>query len=228
MAKSVKQLQDEVLSYLDSQGQSKAAFEDVEKLQGVEKLLVLSAANFILKVQENLNQSGRVDTGALASDIESGEVVTGGGSVSITVGYPAGSKAAKYYDFVNKGVKGTRSGSPSDSPYSFKNERVGGLRNAIEGWLKRNNIASRNEDQKKNLSPVQRKRKRLSKMVSESSKIKSLAYAVSVSIKRKGLKKTGFIDKAAKFAFGKEFNDAVAKVLGREVVINIRNGNNSK
>jgi hypothetical protein len=228
MAKSVKQLQDEVLSYLDSQGQSKDAFEDVNKLQGVEKLLVLSAANFILKVQENLNQSGRVDTGALASDIESGEVVTGGGSVSITVGYPAGSKAAKYYDFVNKGVKGTRSGSPSDSPYSFKNERVGGLRNAIEGWLKRNNIASRNEDQKKNLSPVQRKRKRLSKMVSESSRIKSLAYAVSVSIKRKGLKKTGFIDKAAQFAFGKEFNDAVAKIIGREVVINIRNGNNSK
>lgn len=226
MAKSVKQLQDEVLSYLDSQGQSKAAFEDVNKLQGVEKLLVLSAANFILKVQENLNQSGRVDTGALSSDIESGEVVTGGGSVSITVGYPAGSKAAKYYDFVNKGVRGTRGGP--DSPYSFKNERVGGLRNAIEGWLKRNNIASRNEDQKKNLSPVQRKRKRLSKMVSESSRIKSLAYAVSVSIKRKGLKKTGFFDKAGQFAFGKEFNDAVAKIIGREVVINIRNGNNSR
>jgi len=229
MAKSVKQLQDEVLSYLDSQGQSKAAFEDVNKLQGVEKLLVLSAANFIIKVQENLNQSGRVDTGALSSDIESGEVVTGGGSVSITVGYPAGSKAAKYYDFVNKGVKGTRSGSPSDSPYSFKNERVGGLRNAIEGWLKRNNIASRNEDQKKNISPVQRKRKRLSKMISESSRIKSLAYAVSVSIKRKGLKKTGFIDKAAQFAFGKEFNDAVAKIIGKEIALNIRtNGNNNK
>jgi hypothetical protein len=63
-------------------------------------------------------------------------------------------------------------------------------------------------------------------MVSESSRIKSLAYAVSVSIKRKGLKKTGFIDKAGQFAFGKEFNDAVAKIIGREVVINIRNGNN--
>jgi hypothetical protein len=226
MAKSVKQIQDEVLSYLDSQGQSKAAFEDVNKLQGIEKLLVLSAANFIIKVQENLNQSGRVDTGALSTDIESGEVVTGGGSVSITVGYPAGSKAAKYYDFVNKGVSGTR--NKIDSPYSFKNERVGGLRNAIEGWLKRNKLASRNESQKKNLSSVQRKRKRLSKMVSESSRVKSLAYAVSVSIKRKGLKKTGFFDKAAKFAFGREFNDAVAKIIGREVVINIRNGNNSK
>jgi hypothetical protein len=65
-------------------------------------------------------------------------------------------------------------------------------------------------------------------MVSESSRVKSLAYAVSVSIKRKGLKKTGFFDKAAKFAFGREFNDAVAKIIGREVVINIRNGNNSK
>jgi hypothetical protein len=226
MAKSVKQLQAEVLGYLDSQGQSKNAFTDINKLQGIEKLLVLSAANFVIKVQENLNQSGKIDTGALSTDIASGEVITGDGSISISVGYPSGSKSAKYYDFVNKGVKGTRGGP--DSPYSFKNERVGGLWGAIEGWLKRNKLASRNETQKKNLSSVQRKRKRLSKMVSESSKTKSLAYAVAVSIKRKGLKKTGFFDKAAKFAFGKEFNDSVAKIIGREVVINIRNGNNNK
>ena len=227
MAKSVKQLQDEVLSYLDSQGQSKAAFEDVNKLQGVEKLLVLSAANFILKVKENLNQSGRVDTGALSSEIEEGEVQAGAGSVSITVGYPTESKAAKYYDFINKGVSGTR--NKIDSPYSFKNERVGGpMQFAIAKWLRRNASAGRMEDQKKNLSAVQRKRKRLSKMVDQNKKLRSLAYAVSVSIKRKGLKKTGFFDKAAKFAFGKEFNDAVAKIIGREVVINIRNGNNSK
>jgi hypothetical protein len=227
MAKSVKQLQDEVLSYLDSQGQSKAAFEDVNKLQGVEKLLVLSAANFIIKVKENLNQSGRVDTGALSSEIDEGEVVTGGGSVSITVGYPAESKAAKYYDFINKGVSGTR--NKIDSPYSFKNERVGGpMQFAIAKWLRRNASAGRMEDQKKNLSAVQRKRKRLSKMVDQNKRLRSLAYAVSVSIKRKGLKKTGFFDKAGKFAFGKEFNDAVAKIIGREVVINIRNGNNNK
>jgi hypothetical protein len=227
MAKSVKQLQDEVLSYLDSQGQSKNAFTDVEKLEGIEKLLVLSAANFIIKVKENLNQSGRVDTGALSSEIEEGEVQAGAGSVSITVGYPADSKAAKYYDFINKGVSGTR--NKIDSPYSFKNERVGGpMQFAIAKWLRRNASAGRMEDQKKNLSAVQRKRKRLSKMVDQNKRLRSLAYAVSVSIKRKGLKKTGFFDKAAKFAFGKEFNDAVAKIIGREVVINIRNGNNSK
>jgi hypothetical protein len=227
MAKSVKQLQDEVLSYLDSQGQSKNAFTDVEKLDGIEKLLVLSAANFIIKVKENLNQSGRVDTGALSSEIEEGEVQAGAGSISITVGYPAESKAAKYYDFINKGVSGTR--NKIDSPYSFKNERVGGpMQFAIAKWLRRNASAGRMEDQKKNLSAVQRKRKRLSKMVDQNKRLRSLAYAVSVSIKRKGLKKTGFFDKAGKFAFGKEFNDAVAKIIGREVVINIRNGNNSK
>jgi hypothetical protein len=227
MAKSVKQLLDEVLSYLDSLGQSKDAFTDVEKLEGIEKLLVLSAANFIIKVKENLNQSGRVDTGALSSEIDEGEVEAGKGSISITVGYPAESKAAKYYDFINKGVSGTR--NKIGSPYSFKNERVGGpMQFAIAKWLRRNASAGRMEDQKKNLSAVQRKRKRLSKMVDQNKRLRSLAYAVSVSIKRKGLKKTGFIDKAAKFAFGKEFNDAVAKIIGREVVINIRNGNNSK
>jgi hypothetical protein len=228
MAKSVKQLQDEVLGYLDSIGQDASAFKDVNNLPGIERMLVLSAANFIQKVQENLNASGRVNTGALSSDLEEGQVESGGGSVSISVGYPASSKAAKYYDFVNKGVSGTS--NKIDSPYSFKNNRVGGpMRSAIEGWLKNNSLSSRNETQKKNLSSVQRKRKRLSKMVNANSKQKSLAYAVATSIKKKGLKKTGFVDKAADFAFGKDFADAVAKIIGREIAVNIRiNGNNNR
>ena len=236
MAKSVKQLQDEVLAYLDSIGQDASAFKDVNNLPGIERMLVLSAANFIQKVQENLNASGRVNTGALSSDLEEGQVESGGGSVSISVGYPAESKAANYYKYVNKGVRGFESGQP-DSEYTFKNIRnkKGGVLigypfyNSIFEWLKNNRLSSRNETQKKNLSSVQRKRKRLSKMVNANSKQKSLAYAVATSIKKKGLKKTGFVDKAADFAFGKDFADAVAKIIGREIAVNIRiNGNNNR
>jgi hypothetical protein len=45
-------------------------------------------------------------------------------------------------------------------------KRVGGpMRDAISGWLKRNGASGRNESQKKGLSAVQRKRKKLSTMI---------------------------------------------------------------
>jgi len=226
MAKSVKQLQAESLAYLDSIGASQQGFSESVSI-GIQKLLEDSGVNFVLKVQENLAQSGSIDTGALGEELVVNPVEITGDTFTLSIGYPTESQAAKYYDFVNKGVKGTRGGP--NSQYAFKKETVGGpMQFAIAKWLRRNASAGRMEDQKKNLSAVQRKRKRLSKMVDQNKRLKSLAYAVSVSIKRKGIKKTGYLDKAIKFSFGKEFNDAVAKVLGREVVINIRNGNNSK
>ena len=223
MAKSVKQLQDEVLGFLESKGQSKEQFQEVTDLPAIKQLLVLSAANFIIQVQENLNKAGKVDTGTLSTDITAGEIIETGSGYEISVGYPSDSKAAKYYDFVNKGVKGLVSGEPSSSPYAFRKATAGGpMVEALARWYRRNASAGRKEDQKKNLSAVQRKRKKLSKMVSADKKLKSLAYATAVSIKRKGLKKTGFFDNAVKTSFGKEFVQAVAKIAGREIAINIR------
>lgn len=225
MAKSVKQLQAESLAYLDSIGASKQGFTESVSI-GIQKLLEDSGVNFVLKVQENLAQSGSIDTGALGEELVINPVEISSDTFTLSIGYPTESQAAKYYDFVNKGVKGTRGGP--NSQYAFKKETVGGpMQLAIAKWLRRNASAGRLEDApRKDQNKVQRKRVRLSKMVDQNKRLKSLAYAVSVSIKRKGIKKTGYLDKAIKFSFGKEFNDAVAKVLGREVVINIRNGNN--
>lgn len=230
MAKSIKQIEAEVLAKLDSIGVSSKGFKEVDSFGGIEDMMVLAAANFILKVQENLNQSGSIDTGTLASEIEKGEVVNSGGVYSIEVGYKAGSKASKYYDFVNKGVRGTRSGEPSDSPYSFKNDKPGlKMTSAIAGWYRRHATAGRRETQKKNLSSVQRKSKKLSKMVDANKRLRSLAYATAVNIKRRGLKKTGFFDKAVQNTFGTEFVKALAKISGKEIAINLRsNGNNNK
>lgn len=223
MAKSISQLQNEALSFLETKGQGREGFDDVTKLPAITQLLVLSAANFIIKVQENLKNSGKIDTGLLSSSIESGDVIESGGKVEISVGYPANSKAAKYYDFVNKGVKGLRSGEPSDSPYSFRKETAGGaMVEALARWYRRNGASNRNETQKKNLSSVQRKRKKLSKMINADQKVKSLAYATAISIKRKGLKKTGFFDNAVKTSFGQEFVQAIAKIAGKEIAVNIR------
>jgi hypothetical protein len=232
MAKSIKQIEAEVLAKLESKGFGISAteFDEITELKGIEELMVLAAANFILQVQENLNQAGKIDTGTLASDIEKGEITNAGGVYSIDVGYPKGSKASKYYDFVNKGVKGTRSGTPADSPYSFRSDMPGpSMTSAIAGWYRRHASYGRKETQKKNLSAVQRKRKKLSKMVDANKRIKSLAFATAVNIKRRGLKKTGFFDKAIQSSFGPEFVNALAKITGKEIAINIKgNGNNNK
>lgn len=223
MAKSIRQLQAELLDegLLNRLGAQK---EDLSKLPLMEQLLIQSAANFIIKVQENINALGISDTGALSDDISEGELTKQGGKYSIEVGYPSNSKAAKYYDFVNKGVKGIKSGTPN-SPYSFKTLGVSSaMQNNILSWVKRNNIRGDVAITKR-----QAKRQSLSTMVSQASNQKSLAYAIAKGIKKKGLKKTGYFDNAVSSIFGGDFTTAVSKILGQDIRILIRqDGNNNK
>lgn len=223
MAKSNKQIEAEVLAFLDTIGESAEGFREVKNLRGLEKLIGLAVGNFIQRVQENLIKANKVDTGALSRDITQGDLITTGNGYEIEVGYPAGSEAAKYYDFVNKGVKGVRSGQPADTPYSFKNDKPGmNMQLAIAKWYRRNASFGRKETQKQNLSGLQKKRKKLLKMADEATRLRSLAYATSVNIKRRGLKKTGFFDKAVEASFGKDFSRLVAVVSGREIAVTIR------
>lgn len=223
MAKSNKQIEAEVLAFLDTIGESAEGFREVKNLRGLEKLIGLAVSNFIQRVQENLIKANKVDTGALSRDITQGDLITTGNGYEIEVGYPAGSEAAKYYDFVNKGVKGVRSGQPADTPYSFKNDKPGmNMQLAIAKWYRRNASFGRKETQKQNLSGLQKKRKKLLKMADEATRLRSLAYATSVNIKRRGLKKTGFFDKAVEASFGKDFSRLVAVVSGREIAVTIR------
>lgn len=223
MAKSIRQLQAELLDegLLNRLGAQK---EDLTKLPLMEQLLIQSAANFIIKVQENINALGISDTGTLSDDISEGELTKQGGKYSIEVGYPSNSKAAKYYDFVNKGVKGIKSGTPN-SPYAFKTLGVSSaMQNNILSWVKRNNIRGDVAITKR-----QAKRESLSTMVSKANNQKSLAYAIAKGIKKKGLKKTGYFDNAVSSIFGGDFTTAVSKILGQDIRILIRqDGNNNK
>jgi hypothetical protein len=227
MAKSTKQLQAELLSsgVLDKLGASKEDFAALNTLPVLEQYLILSAANFIQKVKDNIEVLGISDTGALSDDISSGDLIKEPQGYSISVGYPRNSKAAKYYDFVNKGVKGVKSGTPN-SPYSFKNLGVGrSMLKNISSWVNRNGI-KRNDV---SITKRQSKRESLSKMVSEASKKKSIAYAVAVNIKKKGLKKTGFFDSAVDSYFGRDFAASVSKMIGQDIKVIIRqNGNNNQ
>ena len=227
MPKSINQLQAELLSSgtLDKLGASQQDFASLGTLPVLEQYLILAAANFIQKVKDNIEVLGISDTGSLSDDISSGELVKESNGYSIEVGYPRGSKAAKYYDFVNKGVKGVKSGTPN-SPYAFKNIGVGRemLRN-IKSWVDRNGIR-RNDVA---ITRRQATRQSLSNMVSEASRSKNLAYAVAVNIKKRGLRKTGFFDSAVDSYFGRDFAVSVSKIIGQDIKVLIRqNGNNNQ
>ena len=68
----------------------------------------MAAANFIQKVKSNIEVLGISDTGALSDDISQGDLIKQPNGYSISLGYPVNSKAAKYYDFINKGVQGVK------------------------------------------------------------------------------------------------------------------------
>jgi hypothetical protein len=223
MAKSIKQLQAELLNegLLNRLGAQK---EDLSRLPLIEQLMIQAAANFIIKVKENIETLGINDTGALSDDISQGELTKQGGTYSISLGYPRGSKAAKYYDFVNKGVRGVKSGAPN-SPYAFKNLGVSrNFQENIFSWVKRNNVKGDVA-----ITRRQAKRQSLSKMVDQAKNQKSLAYAIAVGIKKKGLRKTGYFDNAVNSIFGDDFATAVGKILGQDIRILIRqDGNNNQ
>lgn len=193
-----------------------------KELPVVERLLIASAAQFIQEVQDNLDRMGKVSSGTLSTDIMSGELINSGGSYSISMGYPEGSDGAGYYDFVNKGVKGKKSGKPANSPYSFKKYSAPPVMvKAIYGWLVRNNISARNEDQPRNLSALQTKRQSLRELDPR----QSLAYAIAKNIKKKGLPYTGFFDKAITSVYGTKFVELVAQAIGVDVQVQIIQGN---
>ena len=223
MAKSIKQLQDELLSdsLLTQLGASREDFASARSLPILEQLLIRSAFNFIERVRQNLQALGIDDTGTLSDGITSGDLIKDAQGYTISVGYPKGSKAAGYYDFVNKGVKGVKNQSVN-SPYSFKTINPSrSMVGNIESWVKRNAIRGNDVS----ITRVQSKRQSLSKMVSEASKKKSLAYAIARGIKTRGLKKRPFFDNAVDSMFGQDFSIAVSKIIGQDIRVLIRQGN---
>lgn len=224
MAKSVKQLQDEFaanerlineLSKLESIG--------TDNLPSLEKTIVEFAIEFIKKVQENLKTLNKIDTGGLEKGIAKGELINSAGAYTIEIGYPADSKAAKYYDFVNKGVQGFTSKSPN-SPYKFRNaspSSSGPMVIALQKWMKRQGLISRKETKSTTISSLQRKRKSISELDSS----RQGAWLMARKIKSRGLPRTGFFDDAVEEYFTEGFAEAIAKAVGSDIRIGVRQVN---
>ena len=205
---------------ISSQAGKKSDYASVGELPFVEQTIINYAAQFIIQVQKNLQKANKVDTGRLETDIQEGSLIRDGKSYSIDIGYPASSEGAKYYDFVNKGVKGFKSGTPN-SPYRFRSAfppMNGPMVTAIQKWVKRNGLAQRNETQKYNLSGLQKKRK----SVSELNTGRTTAYLIARKIKQRGLPKTGFFDNAIDEVFNEQFYSKMAKAVGGDLRVYIK------
>lgn len=224
MAKSTKQIQDEFAA-------NETLINELSKLEAIgtdnlpilERTIVEYAIEFIKKVQENLKQLNKIDTGSLVKDIAKGELINSAGTYTIEIGYPADGKSAKYYDFVNKGVKGIKSGSP-DSPYKFRtlNPSSSGLMViSLQKWMKRQGLISRRETKSTTISSLQRKRKAISELDSS----RQGAWLMARKIKSRGLPKTGFFDNAIEQYFGEGFADVIAKAVGSDIRVGVRQVN---
>ena len=205
---------------ISSQAGKKSDYASVGELPFVEQTIINYAAQFIIQVQKNLQKANKVDTGRLETDIQEGSLIRDGKSYSIDIGYPASSEGANYYKFVNKGVKGFKSGTPN-SPYRFRSafpSMNGPMVTAIQKWVKRNGLAQRREDQKYNLSGLQKKRK----SVSELNTGRTTAYLIARKIKQRGLPKTGFFDNAIDEVFNEQFYSKMAKAVGGDLRVYIK------
>lgn len=227
MAKSIKQLQDESLAFLD--GLAANQEYELAKLGGIDKYLLGAAKTFLDRAKDNIIKQGLVSSGDLLSDLTF-EFEAGNNTYTISIGYPKESKAAEYYDYVNKGVRGYVSGSPNsrykfNSPYPSKKMAL-----SILKWTKKLTIREK-YDANVNKTKFGKKRASVTKMVDEAKSKKRLAYAIASSIKKKGIKKSRFFDDALDFTFGQEFVNGLSKIYGKQIGIVIKstfNGNNNQ
>lgn len=165
---------------LDGLGTSK---DDLRPKDTLTELIVL-AGDFVISAQDNLNKSNANASGMLSESLVISDPRTEGKIVTVDVTMNA------YGQFVNKGVKGTKAGK-SNAGFAFKNDLPSkNMVDAIREWIKTAGLSSSSSDVKKYGAYGKNEKKNSS--VSQLDR----AYAVARSIKQKGLKPTGFLDKA--------------------------------
>jgi hypothetical protein len=193
------------------------------ELPVIETLLKNFGADFITTAQENLRANGSIASGAI-NDIRL-QFTKFSTNYTLSLGYPKSEKASKYWDFVNKGVKGTKNiKADSKTPYKFNPSKKSIPISAVQGWLGYNKLK---------VTAVKTYRKLGVETKAIDAK-KSLAYLVARSIHRKGLRSTHYFDNAQKEVFGQNFYDVMEAALGKDIQIKIRqigkeinNGNNN-
>jgi hypothetical protein len=179
-------------------------FEPRESLSSLVKL----AAMLVENAQENLNAAGQVSSGALSDSIQAKEPIEKGKTIYIEV------HALDYYDYQNKGVRGTKGGASSGN-YAFKNNFPSeAMVSAIDKWLKHGGAVTQHVLKKHSVSKTELKNTSISDLDS--------AYAVARSIKIHGIKGSGYFDKAVKLAQAYA-SDILGKALSVDIINSLPN-----
>lgn len=204
---------------------------DPAKFPVLEQILFAAGLEFNDTVRKNLEKAGAINTGAL-TEVSVPQVEREGDQYVLSVGYPIGSKQMKYFDFINKGVRGVggKNAKPkkNSGEYAFKSRSVGYfMANALIRWLAnaRKSVGADRVD----LSKVQKKRRSLKKMTDAATSRRKLSFALGSAIKRDGIRATYYFDRALNKVFDKNFKEAIETAIGADIIIKISQdyGNNN-
>jgi len=183
-------------------------------LNEIEQALVDLAITFKTTAEGELDLRDAIDTGKLADSIQFNQVKFMGGTYSIDI------NVLDYYKFVNSGVKGVQSGG-INSPFSFKDLGVSkDFALSIRKWIIRHGLKARTKPARSHPLGTEKKAFNLNTLNKSTN---ALAYAIATNIKKRGLKPTGFWDKAES-----ETQKQMETVLGKYFSIAIINAIASK
>jgi len=217
-----------------SKFKDKYTLVDEETLPILEGILVEYGKEFNKVAVGNLNKNGSVDTGKLIDLSLPIVYKDASGDYILEVGYPINSEQSKYYDYVNKGVQGIggigAKLKKNAGVYKFKYRRPSkSMVKAIKGWMERQSISAKLDDQQTKKSKLQKKRASIRKAMEATDDKHKLAYIFARAIKKNGIKATYYFDNAVKKVFNKEFISSLETALKNDVVLQIRSiyGNNN-
>jgi hypothetical protein len=207
---------------IDAQGNKVLTFQ--EQFPIIEETLIRAGLDFNNTIRKNLEKAKAISKGDLL-DVSAPQVTSTQDGFTLSVGYPINSKQIEYYDFINKGVAGVggKNAKPkkNSGEYRFKSKFPNRkMAASIFSWL--NTARKSIKADKVDLSGVQKKRRKLAKVLDEATNKKRLAYAISSAIKRDGIRATYYFDRAITENFTKDFKDALSVALGGDIILQIR------
>lgn len=210
--------------FIDSLGEG--GFVTGGEFSLLDTILLEYGITFNEAVINNLKKENIISSGDLI-DIPLPKVYKTANGYTLEIGYEIGSKQYKYFDYINKGVQGAGGKNAklkrATGDYKFKNafpNRKMAL--SIFKWL---NLARKKTSKYAPISGLERKRKKLTKVLNESDNKRKLAYAISAGIKKNGIRATFFYDRAKQVIFSQDFRDSVAIALAAQFDVQINSIN---
>lgn len=182
------------LAFLDELGSSDKGDQVV--LSATARALVELGEFLITTASDNMDRSGNVDTGGTISSMRIVNLDLRSVKMSLEI------EVASNYKFLDQGVKGTEGGT---GKFQFRNNGVGRkMHAAISSWLRRRGTRGSGYPKKYGAygtklksggkGKVEKKDRKVNPNSAEA--LSAMAYAVGTSIKKKGIRPTGFFSKA--------------------------------